>query len=113
LAGRPKGYFISFSVPVFFLGGFASFVSGIAASSPSFLTSVAGVCVSAGGASTPLTTDLVPFDERSQRLRPVIMKSIALIVVTLESREAAPLGPKTDWLPPPPNAPARSADFPD
>src|SRR5262245_50679424 len=40
------------------------------------------------------------------------MNSTAHTVVAFESSVAAPRAPKAVWLPPPPNAPARSARFP-
>jgi len=42
----------------------------------------------------------------------VTMNRMARVVVIFDRKVAAPRGPKVDWEPYPPNAPARSALFP-
>ena len=91
-----------------------------------FGTSVAGVCCpgvfSAGaaagasvlaGAVTPLTAEGASRPEKIQRPSDVSMKTTAQIVVIFDMRLCVLRGPNAVWLPPPPNAPARSAAFPD
>src|SRR4029077_14306137 len=57
-------------------------------------------------------TEPLRCDPRIARLSEVIMNSTAAIVVALVSTVAAPRLPRAVWLPPPPNAPARSAALP-
>jgi hypothetical protein len=71
------------------------------------------VCWDVGTLAPPERTELeVLRDASTDSVIEVSMKTIAEIVVILESSVAAPRGPKAVWLPPPPKAPARSALFP-
>ena len=72
------------------------------------------VSAAAGGvASGPSTERVADFREEMIINRRVsTMNRMANTVVNLDKKVADPRGPKVDWLPAPPNAPARSALFP-
>src|SRR3954469_5757947 len=75
----------------------------------------AGVCAGAdccAGAFAPCKTELPPLLPREAMMESVIDVSIKMTtpaVVAFDKADCAPRGPNVLWVPPPPNAPARSA----
>jgi hypothetical protein len=76
----------------------------------------AGVCAGADFTGwlvlLPCNTELLPLLPRAAMIDSVMevsMKMITPAVVAFESADCAPRGPKVLCVPPPPNAPARSA----
>lgn len=67
-------------------------------------------CLISSLSSTDFT--LVFLEAMIINIRVNTINKTAKTVVILPIMEAAPRGPKVDWLPAPPNAPARSALFP-